>query len=195
MLQLLLAWYPLSTSSWIEASMGHRTSGAHTYFILHSNYKNGRKMYVLFTVKHWLELIKDLENSYTTIRAVTCHIMGKKLATTFRKIKIKLKIMLIVLIWSMALLSNMQWSHWYLQSIIKPCSNGLVTKGYKGPIPSILWMKIQTFFFDACGMEGDFSASLGIIIQFREWHVIWEAPIQWEKWSHELGLSEFQGDF
>jgi hypothetical protein len=33
-------------------------------------------------------------------------------------------------------------------------------------------MKMQTFFFDACGMEGDFFASLGIIIQFRQWHVI-----------------------
>jgi hypothetical protein len=39
-------------------------------------------------------------------------------------------------------------------------------------------MKMQTFFFDACGIEGDFSASLGFIIQFRQWHVIGEAPVQ-----------------
>jgi len=51
MLQLQLAYYPESTSSWIEASMGRLTSGSHTYFILHSNYKNGRKMFVLFTEK------------------------------------------------------------------------------------------------------------------------------------------------
>jgi hypothetical protein len=45
-------------------------------------------------------------------------------------------------------------------------------------------------------MEGDFIASLGFVIQFRQWHVIGEAPVQWEKLSgHELGLSEFQGDF
>jgi len=51
LLQLQLAYYPESTSSWIEASMGCLTSGSHTYFILHSNYKNGRKMFVLFTEK------------------------------------------------------------------------------------------------------------------------------------------------
>jgi hypothetical protein len=57
-------------------------------------------------------------------------------------------------------------------------------------------MKMQTFFFDAYGMEGDFSASLGFIIQFRQWHVIGEALVQREKLSgHVLGVSECQGDF
>lgn len=51
MLQLQLVYYPQSTSSWIEASLGRLTSGSHTYFILRSNYKNDRKMFVLFTVK------------------------------------------------------------------------------------------------------------------------------------------------
>jgi len=59
----------------------------------------------------------------------------------------------------------------------KPCSNGLFTKGFRGPVPRVTCMKMQTFIFDACGMEGDFSASLGFVIQFRQWHVIGEASV------------------
>jgi len=41
-----------------------------------------------------------------------------------------------------------------------------------------------------------FQCFFGFVIQFRQWHVIGEAPVQWEiLGGHELGVSEFQGDF